>query len=165
MSKSLEDFIFIQTLKPVLTGQESERLPPHMTALTWFSLERSLIDGVKPIMDELARQYKYDASRALGSERVMYGDNEDIPACTLVVETFAVHDALLKWVDENGGTFRHKEEYARDFSPHITDEEDVAIQPGDEINFPSLALYSYQNTPTVKRKVVEYSVQLGDQPA
>jgi hypothetical protein len=155
-----EDFIFLQSLEPVVTGQESERLPPHLTTLSWFSIERSRIEGVKPLLDELAHEYRFEAPKAVGFERVMFGEKENIPACRVLIGTFAIHDTLLKWVDENGGEFKN-EKFARTYHPHITDEQGVSVQPGDPINLSSLAVYSHQNTPTQKRKVAEYSVPLG----
>ena len=162
MAEPREDFIFLQSLEPVVTDQESERLPPHLTVLTWFALERSAIEEVKPLLDQLAHEHRFVAPKAIGSKRVMYGEKEDTPACAVDIGTFAIHDALLSWVDEKKGTF-HKEEFARTYHPHITDEPGLSVQPGDLITFSSLALYSHQNTPTQKRKVAEYSVQLGKQ--
>lgn len=157
---SVEDFILVQTLEPVKTGQVFERLPIHMTTLPWFSMSRDLLRDFALILTELAAQHGKESSDAIGQERVMFGPNNEVPACTMNIASQAIHDGALEWVTRYGGTFK-REQFVQDYQAHISDEAGVSIQPGQKVAFLSLALFSYQDMATEKRKVVEHSVQLG----
>ena len=156
-----EQLIVIRTLDQLETGQELTKIPPHATDLSWFVLSRLHIGDLAKTLDELAAEHGDRARTAMGRERVLYGVNEDIPACTLDDFTHAIHDGMMNSVDELGGEYLY-EGYARNLSAHITDEMGVAVQPGDEVNFSSLVLLSRQDDERGKRKVVEHAITLGE---
>jgi hypothetical protein len=160
MSSSVEDLIIVQTIDSVETGQVLEHIPPHVTVLSWFVLGRLHIEELGERMDELARQHGQMARTAVGKERVKYGVKEDIPACTVSVATDAIHLGLRGFADARGARYRF-EEYAKNWSPHITDEPGISVQPTEVVNFSSLALFSRQDDETGKRKTVEHAVSLG----
>jgi 2'-5' RNA ligase len=159
MSSSVEDLIVVQTINSIETGQVVERIPPHMTVLSWFALSRLHIAELSEQMDSLALRYGQAARVAVGRERVKYGIKEDIPACTVSVATDAIHVGLREFADAHGAEY-HYEQYAKNWSPHITDEPGLSIQPEDEVNFSSLVLFSRQETESGAQKTVEHSVPL-----
>jgi 2'-5' RNA ligase len=159
MSVGAEDLIIIQTLEQVKTGQEFAKIPPHVTVLSWFTLQKLRIDELVETLDELATTHGAEARTMTGLKRVKYGVNEDIPACTLNVATRAIHDSARERVDELGGTY-HYPQYAQNWSPHMTDELGISVQPGDEVHFASLALISRQERAMGNFKIVEFSAPL-----
>lgn len=160
MSTGSEDLIVIQTLEQAQTGQEFAKIPSHVTVLSWFTLQKMRVEELVETLDELVVAHGANARTMTGLQRVRYGINEDIPACTLEYATRAIHDGARERVDELGGTY-HYPQYARNWSPHITDELGISVQPGDEVRFASLALISRQDSETGKRKVVEFGAPLG----
>lgn len=154
-----ENFIIVQTIDPVETGQELQRIPPHMTVLSWFAISRANIPEIAGALDDLARRHGSVAADAIGAKRVLYGINEDIPAIEMKVQTTAIHDGLKRVVDELGGEY-HYPQFARKWGPHMTDEEGSSIQPNQAVHFSSLALFSRQDDQNGKRKVVEHSASL-----
>lgn len=162
MARSGEEFIIVQTLDQVETGQELRSIPPHVTALSWFVLDRLNLGPIISSMGDLAHEHGALASMAVGRERVLYGVDEDIPACTVDVQTDALHLGLKEAVDAAGGAYKY-ERFVKKWSPHITDEAGVSIQPGQLINFASLVLFSRQDDEQGKRKMAEYSAPLGEQ--
>ena len=156
-----EQLIVIRTLDQLETGQELTKIPPHATDLSWFVLSRLHIGDLAKTLDELAAEHGAAAYRARGGKRVMYGADENIPACTLDGFTHAIHDGMMNRVDELGGEYLY-EGYARHLSAHITDEMGVAVQPGDVVSFSSLVLLSRQDDERGKRKVVEHAITLGE---
>ena len=160
MSAGSEDLIVIQTLEQVQTGQEFAKIPPHVTVLSWFTLEKLRVEELVETLDQLARDHGDDARTMVGLERVMYGVNENIPACTLSVATQAIYNGARKRVDGLSGRY-HYPEYAFNWSPHVADKLGISLQPGDEVHFASLALISRQHDQQGKRKVVEFGAPLG----
>ncbi len=158
MSKS-EEFILLRTLQPVQTGQEFNQIPPHMTDLTWFSVDSPTIDGLFPVLDTLVETQGAATRHATGIELVQFGPHENIPACRVLVGTRAIYETGLQWVDDHKGVFRY-EKYARGWRPHITHEQGVTVQPHDLVLFSSLALISRQDAMSNSSKRVEYAVQL-----
>lgn len=152
-----EDLIVVQTLDRVETGQEYARIVPHSTVLSWFVLNSTYIRDVAETMDELMAEHGSRAAVGVGHERVLYGVDENIPACTVEVPNDPIHAGLMNRVDALGGEYKY-ERFARTLSSHITDEEGVSVQPGDVIHFGSLALISRRDDERGKRKVVEHSV-------
>lgn len=153
------EFIVIRTLDPVDTGDVLSSIPPHLTDLSWFFLDNGALRTLKPRIDDLGDRYGYTASWALGKRRVLYGANEDIPACELLVAHDKIYRGLFSAVEKLGGEYKYPD-YANNWSPHITDEHGVSIQEGESVSFSSLALISRQGKPGEKRKVVEHAVQL-----
>lgn len=162
MSSSVEDLIIVQTVDSVETGQVLERIPPHMTVLSWFALNRLHIAALGERMDVLVRQHGKVARTAIGAERTEYGINEDIPVCKMSVATDAIHQGLREFADSHNAQY-HYEQFATKWSPHITDEPGISVQPADVVNFSSLALFSRQDDESGKRKTVEYAVSLRDE--
>ncbi len=161
MSQSPESFILAQTISPVETGQEFSRMPPHMTVLTWFAIDRSQLDGLFPVIEKSVAEHGDEAKEASALERAMFGPNKDIPVCKMAVKTEAIHKSVFSWVEAHGGSFS-SEDFARNWAPHITDEEGQALQPNDYVRFSSIALFSRQNSEEAKMKVVEYSQRFND---
>ena len=159
MSIDRDEFIVIRTLDPVETGQELRAIPPHMTELSWFFLQRDDLGQLIPQIDELVDRHGFLASTAEGKKRVLYGENEDVPACEMVVAHDKIHQGLVEAVKALNGTYRFPD-FALNWSPHITDEHGVAVQVGQRVGFSSMALISRQDDESGKRKVVEHSVKL-----
>lgn len=159
MGESREDFILLQTIKSVEAGEVYAKIPPHATVLSWFTIRRALIKDLYPLLDELVVTYGDKASRGVGTERVWFGVNEDIPACEIDTGVQEIHDETMNWVDTHGGTYKF-ERFARELRSHVTDEAGVSVQPGDIVNFSSLALFSVRSIAGVKEKPVEYAALL-----
>jgi hypothetical protein len=153
------EFILLQTLKPVEAGEVYSKIPPHATVLSWFTIQRALIDDLTPLLDKLVADYGDDSRVGVGRQRVLFGLNEDIPACEIDVDVQKIHDEVMDWVDDNDGHFKY-EEFARELRSHVTDEPGMSIQPGNEITFSSLALLSARQTKTRKVNPVEYAASL-----
>lgn len=159
MAAERGEFIVIRTLDPVETGQELRSIPPHMTELSWFFVQNNDLERLIPQIDELADRHGFLASTAEGKRRVLYGENEDIPACEMTVAHDKIHQGLVAAVKALDGTYRFPN-FALNWSPHITDEHGVSIQVGQRVKFSSLALISRQDDESGKRKLVEHSAQL-----
>lgn len=159
MTESREDFILLQTMKPVEAGEVYAKIPPHATVLSWFTIRRALLDDFYLLLDELVAQYGNGASQGVGTERVLFGINEDIPACKIDTDVQEIHDKTMNWVDAGGGTYKF-ETFARKLHSHVTDEDGISVQPGDLVIFSSLALFSARKLAGVKEKPVEYAASL-----
>lgn len=155
-----EQLIVIRTLDQLETGQELTKIPPHATDLSWFVLSRLHIGDLAKTLDKLAEEHGVQARTAVGLDRVLYGVDEDIPACTLDRYTTAIHDGMMNRVDDLGGEYLYQD-YARNLSAHITDGMGLSVQPGDEVSFSSLVLLSRQDDGRAKRNVIEHSISLG----
>jgi hypothetical protein len=157
MPESREEYMLLQTIQPVETGEVLQKIPPHMTVLSWFSINQAFVGELHPLLDTLVEQY--DVAHAIGGERVLFGANEDMPACKIVSNVQEVHDEVMHWVDAKHGTFRY-EDYARNLQTHITDEQGVSVQTGEHITFATLALFAVQNADIKRIKRVEYAIAL-----
>lgn len=160
MAAEREEFIVLQTLDPVETGQEFRSIPPHVTVLSWFAIERSGLEAFIPVFTNLADHFGDEARVGYATERVMYGEKNDTPACLVEVANLPIHFGLRGAVEGLRGVYKYPK-FAKNLSTHITDEQGVAVQPGDTIQFSSIVLFSRQDDENGKRKVAEHSIQLG----
>lgn len=157
MGSSVENFILLQTLESVEAGQVLERIPPHVTVLSWFALRRSLLDEFIPVLDEVITRNKEAARHAVGTKRALFGVHKDIPVCKVDTGVAPIHDAALEWVDAHGGVFLYPK-FARRLRTHVTDEAGISVQPGDKLDFSMAALVSKHDV--TKAKTVEFSANL-----
>ena len=149
------ELIVAATIDPVETGQQFNRIPPHMTVIGWFSFpenRRKFLDhtlqhlfGDQPVFQEV-----------VGGNKAFYGPDADIEVTELKhVETgpwFALH-ALIKSL----GQFPDDDEYVDVFSPHVSARDGRTVKKDEPIAFPTVALFKRQPDST---RIVERAYQL-----
>lgn len=149
------DLIVVQTVEPVTDGQEFARIPFHTTVLPWFALGETHLDEFVVRFRDVAKKIGGFAT-AVGHEREMFGPNLDTPVCTLEVPDARLHEALKEVADEQGAIY-NRPQFVENWAPHISDEGEEMVQPGETVTFGSVALFSRLGE---DRKRVEASVSI-----
>lgn len=150
-----EELAVIQTIKPVYRGQEITDFPAHMNILPWFKTEYY---NKELIHREFLRLGDYAIKKAIGVRRSLYVSDGPYVACDVEVDSDTpLRDMLLDFVNNLNVDF-YDQSAVDDWVPHLGDAEDIALLPGDEVEFGSLALISRD----LGKKVVEASYYISN---
>ena len=114
-----ERLIIVGTVNDVVTGQEFDYLPPHMTLAIWHTLSDSRKDDMLGEMDTLfTNQYLYQ--NLVGGRHRLLGEQKNIPARMIHGAETEPSFSLIDLIDRIGA-FRADDIYAHKFKAHITD--------------------------------------------
>jgi hypothetical protein len=151
-----ERLIIAATLDPVETGQEFERMPPHMTIVRWFQMQENRHYRVTGAMDRMfTHQAIYQNLR--GAEHATFGEEGQFKVRVLTgVETGPSFG--LRALVRSLGSFREDDIYADRFSAHVTDVPGHEVRRGQKLALPTVALISAHSDASVQRVVESFKL-------
>jgi hypothetical protein len=155
-----EKFILAATPDFVEVGQDFAGVP-HMTIVRWFTRTAQWADFIDHVQDRFS-QNPTVFEGVIGAKHAMYGPNADIPVRELDGVSVWPYVSMLQAIKSRGGLF-FGEDYADEFSPHITDTPSRQIQEGELVRFSSIAIVRRNPERTVK--TVEAAFPLGQEAA
>jgi hypothetical protein len=152
-----ERLIVAATLDPVATGQEFDKIPPHMTVLRWFQMgERHRQRFFEPAMENIFNEQDV-FQNLVGTRRKNYGEQGQFPVREIKgAETgpwYGLHSLVMGL-----GNFREGDVFAHNFAPHITMERTRKVQRGERLAIPTVALISAHSGETTQRVLASYAL-------
>lgn len=152
-----ERFLIAATLDPVETGDEFERIPPHMSLVGWFQMPENRQFRVTDAMDRIfTNQDVYQKLK--GAEHAQYGPEGQFKARVLTGAETGPSFGLRALV-RSLGNFRQDDIYANTFSPHITDEPGFKVRRNQKLALPTVALISAHPDKPLQRVVESFPLR------
>ena len=137
-------------LNEVETGEDFDRIPPHMTQVRWFNLQENrrfrLLGAMHRLFDDQPASVLNETEKepitvgvlsllGKGFDRVLVRELEGVSTA----HHFALH-ALVKSL----GSFDDEDPFADRFNPHITRTKGLKLRRDEPVSFSSVAVISAQ---------------------
>ncbi|RZL66618.1 MAG: hypothetical protein EOP77_06675 [Variovorax sp.] len=132
--------MLVLPVEPVEVGGTFQKLPAHITILSWFSLNNDQWSGLdEAIREELL--VETSPGRMAGAERILYGEHNTVPVTRLFgLNVFGVHALAGAIVRQHGA--RYDPTYMdSNWHPHVSDTDDTIINVGEHIVPRQLAVF------------------------
>jgi hypothetical protein len=151
-----ERLIIAATLDPVETGQEFERIPPHMTVVRWFQMQENRQPRVADAMYRIFSN-KDIYQKLVGGKHRKYGEEKEFSVRELLGAETGPSFALRALV-RSMGAFRQDDIYAGTFSPHVTDDPTRIVKKGEKLALPTVALISAHSGESLQHVVEAFTL-------
>lgn len=151
-----ERLLIAATVDPVETGQEFRKVPLHMSLQQPFSFpdtqKKFLFGAMENFFDG-----KVIFQDAVGGKKVMYGPDHDVPAREMLRVQGGPWFGLRALI-KSMGKFPKDNQFVDVFSPHVSDMLYQAAKRGQQIAFPTVALFATNEGDPIKRVLASYEL-------
>lgn len=137
-------------LDEVETGEDFDRIPPHMTEARWFNLQENRRFRLFATMNRLFADQPASVLNESEKEPItvgvlsLYGKGFDRVLVRELEGVSASHNFALRALVKSLGSFDDEDPFADRFQPHITRTKGLKLRRDEPVSFSSVAIISAQ---------------------
>ena len=145
-----ERLLIAAMLDDVQTGEDFDRIPPHMTEVRWFNLQENRRFRLFAAMDKLFADQPVSVLNESEKEPItvgvlnLFGKGFDRFLVRELEGVYTGHNFALHALVKSLGTFDDKDPFKDTFQPHITRTKGLTLRRDEPVLFSSVALISAQ---------------------